>query len=1045
MFEKIGEKPANSDNGAFSILEESRIIEAFADHNDKEHSQPSSLFKDLAKKIVLASKLHHIFSRVCHKTADGNDYELIFDNTNEQEILKSADSHFELGNLTRLLTKRFIKTVRGSSYEVDLRYHESVSMLHNIRNQLLRYIVKSVAAHYLTNTSTKWTGKDACILITQGLSLQNRGNYESLLQDHFFLQLYKAKYQAMEICQVAGSVVSLIKEKTQLKYVDQKILETQINKLEAGGQLRPNIDNNQGYTGVQLLSQMSYFKMYCLEDCCYKNSTYVSKDVEDWFEHYGLDLPWKESICEYFNAQTQLILKKTSKIEVHFCKTDNQPLKDRILVRYLSFQESYKKKSKAKFVRTLKIASKKAQSLALLHKITTTSLLRKFRGQSARLHTQTETAHAHEYMTSLQSRYTSHTAMAAIRHLISSAKAIRSMVRASHKFAYVARLTATAESFYTIRQASVRASKVATCVKIADSLVRVMIRAKQSRSIGEGFSLILRQSQIQKKMTALGETIDQAYIRSFKHSFLTIQDYAEAKMKKHDMEKQSLTHLRRSYLLNNVSFILKYHFSMQHQKQERAAFNAIKRASDSKKLFYHKVKKLCEKVDSAIRRKFIRLTLGSFSEYRSQETTHDYKIGFHFLELYINRRLMKASLDSIADSCRPPDAWIYAFDRIESFLDKSIKSRVLAQLRSIGRMRRGLDKLRSLLELKKSSVKLQYGKKLIYGLEAIRKLRKQRVQQRVIMAAAVLNGLFKKNAFRDLQLAKKPILSRLKIAVIKLELILLRGQKQAYKAGIFSLHKKWVKKVHLDTQKKLQIRHQAASRIQAFLKMTLFRRYYNYIIASIKLIQRTYRKYYKRKQAKRSKIVSQIAFQRKRMTEIRETAVQRFKENLSSQKEAFNKRHNFSKKTECVSLQEQDLSVLEEKLRINSQIAYTCVKPSRVDNKRYAPGKENDIMAGIGRQPASMMKLNMDSNQLENIKRYKNKVLTNHIKQREIETTIHEPSFTPHPRQTEKDGHKPKASKNIDPDPTTENLKDLISGVKSKIHHIRQTQRSKYN
>jgi hypothetical protein len=930
-------------------------------------------------------------------------------------------------------------------YEVDLRYHESVSLLNNIRNHLITQIFKTVCSYFFDNLSITWTGVSANVLFIQGLELESRGNYETLLNDMLFLRICSMKNRGLKITRIGQEVIELIREKTQLKYVDNKNLEVQLNKLEASGDLRPNMDNNQGFTGIRHFDDLNYFKLYDLSDCYLKNCSYISKDAEDKFLKLGLEIPWKEPLCDHFHSLLEGFTIKVDsykQIKFELGSSSEGSVREKVIKRHLSAFMNPRRDMRLKFIRGFKAISQKIESTRKIVKWVHKKYLSLFRDRVDYF----KAKHIQDLSLRLFNKY-AHVAHAqavlmVARNLVLASKTVQRLDILLRKMSYMTKLTLKAESFYTVKRKVQFKYKHVRSFKMAESFFNLFYQAKYISSVASSFNLIYRLSKISATCMNLQAIVDKKHTTFKEDALGEFKQVFRQKKKQEELEKFSLNHLRKNYLLNNVLFILKYHFNMQKQGEERAAFNHIKKAAESKKAFQQRIKKFCERMDSTLKRRIIRVTLGSFSEYRSQATTHNYKIGFHFLELYIRRKNLRDGLLAVKKHPSNHSRCCSGCNIIVHLFQKKKMSLCFLKIAKVRDQNQGFRILQGLFDRKQQVLVRSYGKQLIMGIQAMIVLRRQRVEQRVQMGAYALNKILMRHAKTRLMCANKSNHQNVKMAAIRLELILLKAQKKAYRAGLINIHKKMVKKLHHEAQVKTAKQHKAAAHIQAFFKMLLFKNYYRHLLRSAILIQRKFRKYLKKKEENRMKIVFQIASQRKRMTQIRETAIHRLKENLTSQKsKPISQPLQLQKVQNILSKNDQVRKVEDKGLHLK-EIHPNSSELYRVEKKKQAFGKENMNQAHQGKQIPSMMKLNIDSNQLQNIKMYKNKVITNHMREKEKEFTVHEQFVQSNISFNEKRATRLTENRVKDEDSRRDNLQDLISGVKSKIKQIRDTQRT---
>lgn len=1041
---KLGRKRQIAEPRTFAIADQNTILD-FLGNND---SLRKALIQDENEpNLVLITKLvrlYQVFSIVGHKQSDSSDFELSFEGAEYLQLMEEISKYIDLGDLNRLLTKRFIKTIRGSSYEVDLRQHESVSLLNNIKNQLLKEIFSTFTSLFLDRLECKWTGKPLKVYLVESISITQKSDYECLAHDHYFMEICRIKKASLECTSVSSEVLSIVKEKTQLKFVDFKSLESQVHKLESCGHLRPNINNQQGYIGLRYFPTMSYFKMYSLDDCLSKNSSYLSKDAEDKFVFLGVGLDWLPPLCLQLQKALEDVardFKFAGKVTFNFVKSDLQ-LKDRIFMRHIRSNLDTQAALNTKFFRNLKIVAKKALAAKSLCKITGRMLFQKFRSEVSAKEQSDSMARAKAFFSALHQGLMKQQRTSFLSNLKLGHCGLNNILKVATKYHYLCKLARRAESFLIIKRWDQRKAKFIRSVKIGDNILKGLIGSCKQSIAQAAFRSIERTAKMKSFVDLLTSIFDREAKGLLRESLEELKDNVVQRKNQDLLKSQSLASLRRNYLLNNVCFILKYHQSLQEQLHQRFAFNQIKLEAARKKSSEDRVRRFVNILDSAMKKGIIRITQNSLKSRMTTIAKQNFKVGFHFLEMYILRKTLTAAFGAIKDTAETEQDHETQLKLAEEYHASKKVTQVFRLIRAMVLLRKRLTGLTAVVEEKRSILKRHFGKNLLVGMKAIHSLYKAKVEQRILMANKVISRVAQRRLLASLKTNPKPVKPSIRVPLIKLELILLKAIKQAYQVGFYGIHKTMVKRIHSATQVKLAKVHRAASAIQSLLKMTIARAWFKRVRAAVKTIQRHYRKLRQTRKTRIEAMHSKLVKQRQRLSEIRETAMLRLKEHLNSQMVEQTPAQTPNRPRPVESFQKkEDIKPATKKAHCEN-IVQTANKLHQIGQRRLAMGKENDFSFLQVRQPASMMKLNMDSNNRENIKRYKQKVITNHIKQKEKEFVFEEVSGTSDHFQSSNLVSTMNHS-SVTSNCSNENLQDLILGVKTKIQQIRQTQRSK--
>jgi hypothetical protein len=1042
---KLGRKAENMERPSFSLLDEEDFSSLFEPFESLEEPPADEDSKRLKAGLLRRLRLHQVFSRIGHQSSDASDYELTFEGVDYEELSEEAAKHFDLGDIRRLLTKRFIKTVRGSSYEVDLRRHESVSLLENIKNQLIKEIYQMFLNYWTTSNHPLWLGSDLSIVIIEGLSISDKGDYESLVHDQFFFEVCKLKKRRLEITHVANEVLDIIKEKTQLKYVDFKSLEAQVHKLEAGGHLRPNINNHQGFIGLRFFPTISYFKMYSLDDCLSKNSAYLSKDAEDRLAFLDVCHEWQPSLGPQLQRETELICKqvrKANKLTMVFMGVERKTLKNRIISRHIMNSEDEASIIKGKFTKNIQVIAKKFLFFQKINHLFGKNCLRQFKLNIEQKTKEQAIAATKARFLGLAISRVTQDRQRLLTVLKKRASSLASIVRIANKCYFLSRLASRAESFLMIKRWDQRKSKLVRGIKIGDNIIRGILASQHMELKSSAFQCFQKINNVCQFSTFFKHLAAKRSEDDRGEAFHAISSYSLDKKNLEVLKSQSIGLLRKNYLLNNVCFIVKYRHSLLEQLHLRQAFNQIKIESSKNKGSEERIKKFCNILDSAMKKGIIRITQNSLKSRLSLGDCQNFKVGFHFLELYIKRRTLSTGFKNIKSISEYEDALLNKLQIVQSALMKSKISKIFRLLRAMSLLRQRLSSLTGLIVSKRHTYKRFYGQIFFSGLKAIRKLYKIRLEQRVLMAHDVLLRVQKNRIFSTLKRIPKKKAPSIRVPALKLELILLKAIKHAYQAGFFSIHKKMVKQIHLTTQAKAMKRSQAISLIQAFLKMCFWRRKFKKMKQAVLVIQRNFRRKLKIKSSNLSQLQNKVARQRKRLTELRENAILRLKEHSILPQADHQPAQTPFKRQIQNTMSKKTAAETSSKRSYCENIVQTTNKLQQIGQRRLAMGKENEMGFLQVRQPASMMKLNMDSNNRENIKRFKNKVITNHIRERGRELVFEEKSDTSEIFERSK-VESVKLGSSTDSQHAGDNLQDLILGVKSKIQQIRLTQRSR--
>jgi hypothetical protein len=1044
LLPKLGRKKACQSQKEFRIADNDSISNLIWTNEDLRNLPiPETVELDLVslRKLV---RLYQIFSRINHKQTDMSDFELTFDNVCYHFLTEESNKYFEIGDIKRVLMKRFIKTIRGSSYEVDLRLHESISLLENIKNQLLQEIYTTMSSICFSELDFQWSGNHLNIMIIEALAISNRSDYEGLCFDHSFLEICKSKKKSLETTTLSNELLNIVRDKTQLKYIDYKTLEAQIHKLEGGGHLRPNMNNQQGFIGLRFFPSTCFFKLYSLEDCMRKNSSYLSKDAEDRLQFLGVGFNWFSPLCIRLQKNLEMISKSVNlatKFSLVFIQ-GSLPLKERIVMRLIMHSPDADILRRSKFFKQLKYVARKVKAFENLIKISQKKIFKEFQMLTASKARTENFEKAKVLFSKLNSAFLIKERKEIIHKLRSQGSSLSTITRIGSKFYYLRKLSLRAETFLLIRRWEQRKSKLLRSIKIGDNILKGVFNSHSENQKLEVFNII----QKVKKLRILSEIIKNLYEKAEKGRLVNAIELLKNEMVEKKCQDQlkshSLIHLRKNYLLNNVNFIIKYRQSLMEQLHLRSAFNQIKIKANNRKSGDERLKRFVSILDSAMKKGLIRMTQNSLKTRWSQVASQNFKVGFHFLELYILRKTLSTSFNAILVKANEEKQGLDKKILASSFHFTSTVGKVFRIMRAMTLLRKRLSSLVNVWTSKESVLRRYHGQSLLAGLKAITTLYKIKLHQRVQMADLVLGRFLKKRFWTLMKNKRKPFQNTLRVPIIKLELILLKARKQAYISGFFSIHKKMVKQIHSNSLAIQSKKISAVTKIQATFRMCHVRAWFLNTKRAALLIQKKIRKYQTKRRENHCLVHTRLAKQRQRLTVMRETAMLRLKEHLSSEK------HNqvlhstpLKLLPEESKLEKDDVQVVKKRT-LCSNMMQTANKLQQINQRRHAFGKENDLGFLQVRQPVSMMKLNIDSNARENIKRYKDKVLSNHMIHKGKENIPTDSLVLSESYQTSKLKQNRPLQTAISNN-SNENLQDLIQGVKSKIQQIRLTQKSK--
>ena len=1015
--------------------------------------------KLILQSIFRQAKLFSCFKSIRHVNLDGNDYDLVAEGMTFERLALHITSVFDLGDIRRLLTKRFIKTVRGSSYEVDLRLAESRSLLRNISNRLVRLMHNQLLELYFVSCAGRpWTGEAVSVVLTDGLNLQGRSNYEALVQDWSLFEMCSAMSNPPRLSPAIGQAVQLIREKCQLKYIDDKGLLIELNKLESTGNFRPNMNNNQGFSGLRLLEDLAFFKLYTFSDALSKNSVYMSKDAEDRFDFIGIRLDWSKTLAEEYAEEVLRLLdliRGSSKVDLVLLNAEGSCLRDRIICRRLAEGRQDRKKGlMKKMLSILHLANRSAYVIQRVERIVQNCALQAAFSRLQECVKESRLAEIQAKLFGYSLKYLKKSALGELKSLKDLYRRLRSMAKLINKQMYVQKLFYLTEGFLMIRKKASARALLGRNVKVADSILRNRFKVSKNALLSSALAAIKSESNQAKKTHSLLRLLERNQKGKQRESLRQLCEAASQirnAQKKKELESQSVILLRRNYILNNFMFIFKYRESVSQQNLLGEAFSKIKAAGESKKEFQVKVKRLCDKLDKMFKKQVIRLTLGSFSEYKSRELTHNYKLGFHFLELYIKRKVLLAGFRSLASSSQRK-AKSKLFEVLKKLLRKGRMRKAFGRLVAVVERRTGLQKLHNLVRYRLMHNRHSFGRVFLSKLERNYSCWLENVREALPRAAQLITKALKAAAFRQVKAKDERMLQAVRLSAIKLELIILKGKKKGLKSGFHCLSRNATKARNYLHQMQLVRRNLAATMIQSAFRGSCARSHFLKLVAAAQTIQKWWKRHFRTTVFRRRVLFEELnkKKERKRLTEIRQTALLRLKSNLAVQTQPASpflqdsskssSAHTPTQTPRDLQKRQQRMQDLQDSVQHYSETLQSTSRPNKTPpTKKISPlpfGKENINPS----KQQGMMRLNNETNNIEYIKHYKNKVISNHIREKE------KSQKTP---QVEEHAASFNTELNADPNCSSDiqikrdSLYDLIEGVRSKIQQIRRTERTR--
>jgi hypothetical protein len=1059
------------------------------------------------KSIVEASReaiLFSLLSLIDHQKIDNNEFKLTTKGQSLSELETSINKLFNLGNIERLFTKRFIKTIRGSSYEVDLRLHESISLINNVLNTLLKSITRHVFNYCFSRVKLRtYCGKSFKLMIVDGLNLALNCNYESLLQDGQLITICSRLPRPPVVTSILSELDKLLLAKSQLKYVNEKGLLDQVNLLESTGDLRPNMNNHTGCTGLRIFPSLSYFKLYYLEGTLAANSVYLTKDVEDRLAFVGLEKPSNVPLGEEY-AKSRIALghelQAASEFRLHLLSVSSERFKDRAVARQLvDLQSVWKRKVMKVIHEKLKHAAKVQNQILLANKRIENAL------QSRSLN-KLRALNAHHNRSLAISTLQSLSTALLKRSLLSDLAHLTPHISTPPSHPYFLPLSLLAHIFTN------------------HNLLNTISTMNTLRG---HFNTHLHKQKIERM---IGRKIRDGWGGKVRVAFGRIRNGISGNGQGIGGDKKRREGLREG--LRVLMMLFRYNSSTIAKSLTQISFTDLKDFSSKKKDQELQMKRVCIKVDSILKQQLAGASLPPISPPKltlSDELTHNYKIAFHFMELYIKAKRMKKGFKGIGEVARERRLEMVrsGVRCFEYFACKSEMYVAMGRLALYARSELVQEQLAELSYLRYRSNRRRQMLTIAKVHFEEKKLRNMFVLDQVQVALPLLNKLFTREAFdriKSLTILKK---SAVQVISIKAEIILLKGKKKAFHNAFIELHKNMVKGRHAEEKQMNLFVNRAATLIQSLFRMIQARRRYLAKLFACVRIQRAFKRYRvekKKKALQTEKLL--MKRQKERLTQIREHTLLRMKENLCTNKPAAKGNMDNSPVRKEVLVAQKRRAPLEvhnsiedfgKAIRKVSQSKkpnanFNQPKCSAATNsfasvKATSQNSSNQNTPGFGRgKDCQIPHRAFQPSRDKYLKVYKENIISNHIKERQSRSDygqpldelssnlqdirVPEPSFSIDPSEKSK-----KSSKQSKPEPrgkTTEmlewryaqmsadslcksdlaagnsfdesqywtgnkasefspneairvkkeNLQDLMNGVKERVRSIRRTERS---
>jgi hypothetical protein len=1014
-------------------------------------------------EICKVVELLWLLNQVEVKGKDNTDYELVVSGMSYAELNEEVKALYEMGDVRRLLTKRFIKTVRGSSYEVDLRMHESQTLLQNIKQELVKEIIRGVKGVYFNGLKVQWKGPPLSLLLVDGLNLSSKTNIEVFFQDAFLLQSMKLINEDAKTTPIYSEVLRYLHSKLDLKFVNLNTILTNMVKLEETGLLRPNMNNNKGFIGFKPFHDLNYFKLYNFEDVLLRNSSYSTKDVEDAFGFVGLPNKFEKMIDTFEkDSETIFSLIKSSSSQLILFNNTKCNLKDRIINTHLNLQTRGRQENlKQKMKKILQQAVDFTKSSKLISKHTNRTLtleeMKDFFDRLCRISENWEQTNnlsvllCQNWFTTKAKRM----ALKSMKDLNQSKRKIKSMCRYIQKLDYINKLSCKVDTFLTIKKFALQTKDRRRNAKALESVLSKLFKDHKKEDLSLALCMFKARVVAGRKLDLLDRMAGKLCSGWLRTAFRRIYESSvESKYttKTNEFQRYSVLLLRKNYLLNNMVFIFKLKASVMANHYLKEAFQLIKQVYSEKRSREDCSGRLLKKMTSILERRVYRMGFTAIKKNKDVLRSQNYKLAFHFLQMYIVRKSFSNAFQAINIFGKRFGDFFSGVQKLDGCIRHHYLKEFLKRLVEMKDKKRGIVKLMNFVRYKDSINKQICGKLLFEHLKSSSKMRLRKLRDSVVKGTLKLKLCFKQVGFNRIKEYSTKKHSAVNLLSIQLELIFLKNLKKNFKE-VFSVMQLNMAKKKRQEHRAGVIRHKAATKIQSWLKAVSVRLQYSDLRRRAMKVQRAVRAYLKRQKELKMEYELTKQRQKERMTHIRETALSKLKENFNAPK---------------IRKEEKIIKNFEQHESLSRQATFDDTFKTHDSFTGHHRGQPFPLThSSFVKDPPPrppLKKFNNENQSREYVKHYKNKVINNHIKEREkaqnllLEESYKEnlkqhinssrvsrekqSSVQKYPPTTAKDNGSKLNTSQSDIQEKKDNLHELVMGVKQKISQIRRTERA---